>query len=181
MPDFIGLKGDTSDNIPGVPGIGDKTAGQLIAQYGSLEGVARARGRAVARARRKAIAEHAEQARDSKLLATMRRDLDLDCRPGRTRARAARPLASSRRCSGASSSAALLSGSTSSTRRCPRRSARRPSARASAGARARCVGLRGRVGVAVDASAIAVATADEGVVVAGPKPSDAVAQRDAFS
>src|SRR5215211_5597828 len=39
IPDFIGLKGDTSDNIPGVPGIGDKTAGQLIAQYGSLEGV----------------------------------------------------------------------------------------------------------------------------------------------
>jgi DNA polymerase I len=36
VPDFIGLKGDTSDNIPGVPGIGDKTAGQLIAQYGSL-------------------------------------------------------------------------------------------------------------------------------------------------
>src|SRR2546421_564818 len=39
VPDFIGLKGDTSDNIPGVPGIGDKTAGQLIAQYGSLEAV----------------------------------------------------------------------------------------------------------------------------------------------
>ncbi len=39
MPDFIGLKGDTSDNIPGIPGIGDKTAGQLIAQYGSLEEV----------------------------------------------------------------------------------------------------------------------------------------------
>ena len=39
IPDFIGLKGDTSDNIPGIPGIGDKTAGQLIAQYGSLEGV----------------------------------------------------------------------------------------------------------------------------------------------
>src|SRR5689334_24238406 len=39
IPDFIGLKGDTSDNIPGVPGIGDKTAGQLIAQYGSLEEV----------------------------------------------------------------------------------------------------------------------------------------------
>ena len=39
VPDFIGLKGDTCDNIPGVPGIGDKTAGQLIAQYGSLEAV----------------------------------------------------------------------------------------------------------------------------------------------
>ena len=39
VPDFIGLKGDSSDNIPGVPGIGDKTAGQLIAQYGSLEDV----------------------------------------------------------------------------------------------------------------------------------------------
>ena len=39
IPDFIGLKGDSSDNIPGIPGIGDKTAGQLIAQYGSLESV----------------------------------------------------------------------------------------------------------------------------------------------
>src|SRR5919201_2604292 len=39
IPDFIGLKGDSSDNISGVPGIGDKTAAQLVAQYGSLEGV----------------------------------------------------------------------------------------------------------------------------------------------
>src|SRR5208282_4774654 len=39
IPDFYGLKGDTSDNIPGVPGIGDKTASELIQSYGTLEQV----------------------------------------------------------------------------------------------------------------------------------------------
>ena len=39
IPDFYGLKGDTSDNIPGVPGIGEKTAGELIRAHGTLEGV----------------------------------------------------------------------------------------------------------------------------------------------
>src|SRR4051812_32872763 len=39
IPDFIGLKGDTSDNIPGVPGIGDKTAADLLQRFGDLEGV----------------------------------------------------------------------------------------------------------------------------------------------
>ncbi len=39
IPDFFGLKGDTSDNIPGVPGIGDKTAAQLLQQFGTIEGV----------------------------------------------------------------------------------------------------------------------------------------------
>jgi DNA polymerase-1 len=77
IPDFIGLKGDTSDNIPGVPGIGDKTAGQLIAQYGSLDEVI-AHAEELSPARRKNIVEHAEIARDSKQLATMRRDLDID-------------------------------------------------------------------------------------------------------
>ena len=62
VPDFIGLKGDTSDNIPGVPGIGDKTAGQLIAQYGSLEDVLE-HADELSPARAKAIAENAEQAR----------------------------------------------------------------------------------------------------------------------
>src|SRR3989440_2345767 len=80
IPDFIGLKGDTSDNIPGVPGIGDKTAGQLIAQYGSLEEVI-AHADELSPARRKNVLEHAEQARRSKDLATMRRDLELDCDP----------------------------------------------------------------------------------------------------
>jgi DNA polymerase-1 len=80
IPDFIGLKGDTSDNIPGVPGIGDKTAGQLVAQYGSLDGVYEHLDD-LSPGRRKNLTEHEDDARTSKELATMRRDLDLDCDP----------------------------------------------------------------------------------------------------
>jgi DNA polymerase-1 len=80
IPDFIGLKGDTSDNIPGVPGIGDKTAGQLVAQYGSLEDVLD-HVEELSPARKKNLTEFAEQARAAKVLATMRRDLDLDADP----------------------------------------------------------------------------------------------------
>ncbi len=80
VPDFIGLKGDTSDNIPGVPGIGDKTAGQLIAQYGSLEEVLEHVDE-LSPARSRSIREHADQAQAAKLLATMRRDLELDFDP----------------------------------------------------------------------------------------------------
>src|SRR6187455_3634199 len=80
IPDFIGLKGDTSDNIPGIPGIGDKTAGQLVAQYGSLEEVI-AHADELSPARGKAVREHADQAAASKLLATMRRDLELGVDP----------------------------------------------------------------------------------------------------
>jgi DNA polymerase I len=80
VPDFIALKGDPSDNIPGIPGIGDKTAGQLIAQYGSLEEVLEHVDE-LTPARSKAIREHADQARGAKVLATMRTDLELDCDP----------------------------------------------------------------------------------------------------
>jgi DNA polymerase-1 len=80
IPDFIGLKGDSSDNIPGVPGFGDKTAGQLIAQYGSLESVLDHVDE-LSPARGKALREHSDQALRSKELATMRRDLELDCDP----------------------------------------------------------------------------------------------------
>ena len=80
VPDFIGLKGDSSDNIPGVPGIGDKTAGQLIAQYGSLEEVLE-HVEELSPARSRSIKEHAEQAAAAKQLATMRRDLELDFDP----------------------------------------------------------------------------------------------------
>jgi DNA polymerase-1 len=80
IPDFIGLKGDSSDNIPGIPGIGDKTAGQLIAQYGSVEGVIE-HAAELSPARKKNVTEFADQARMAKELATMRRDLELDCDP----------------------------------------------------------------------------------------------------
>jgi DNA polymerase-1 len=80
VPDLIGLKGDTSDSIAGVPGIGDKTAAQLIQQFGSVDDVLEHVDE-LSPARAKSLREHADQARDSKVLATMRRDLDIDCDP----------------------------------------------------------------------------------------------------
>src|SRR5207244_2025732 len=80
VPDFIALKGDPSDNIPGIPGIGDKTAGQLVAKYGSLEEVLEHVDE-LTPARAKAVREHADQARGAKVLATMRTDLELGSDP----------------------------------------------------------------------------------------------------
>jgi DNA polymerase I len=80
VPDLIGLKGDTSDNIPGIPGIGDKTAAELMIRYGSLEGVLE-HADELSPARAKNVAAHADQARASKVLATMQRGLDIDCEP----------------------------------------------------------------------------------------------------
>src|SRR5437660_7112651 len=75
IPDFIGLKGDTSDNIPGVPGIGDKTAAELLQRFGSLEEVL-AHVEDISGAKRKQnLIEHAEAARTSKQLATAKRDI----------------------------------------------------------------------------------------------------------
>jgi DNA polymerase-1 len=78
IPDFYGLKGDTSDNIPGVPGIGDKTASQLLQEWGDLEGVL-ANIDSISGAKRKEnLTEHADNARISKQLATAVRDVDVD-------------------------------------------------------------------------------------------------------
>jgi DNA polymerase-1 len=78
VPDFIGLKGDTSDNIPGVPGIGDKTAAQLLQQFGSLEAVLESVDEISGAKRKQNLTEHAEDARISKQLATAVRDVDVD-------------------------------------------------------------------------------------------------------
>src|ERR671932_462111 len=81
IPDFYGLKGDTSDNIPGVPGIGDKTASQLLQQFGSLEGVLDHVGDISGAKRKENLTHHAEDARISKLLATIKRDVPVEVDP----------------------------------------------------------------------------------------------------
>jgi DNA polymerase-1 len=78
IPDFIGLKGDTSDNIPGVPGIGDKTAAELLQRFGSLEAVLDHIADISGAKRKQNLIEHAEDARISKQLATAKRDIPVD-------------------------------------------------------------------------------------------------------
>src|SRR3954471_22989072 len=78
VPDFIGLKGDTSDNIPGVPGIGDKTASDLLQRFGDLEGVLSHVDEISGAKRKQNLIEHADNARMSKMLATMVRDVPVD-------------------------------------------------------------------------------------------------------
>jgi DNA polymerase I len=78
VPDFIGLKGDTSDNIPGVPGIGDKTAAELLQRFGSLEGVLDNIDQISGAKRKENLETHADAARISKQLATAKRDIPLD-------------------------------------------------------------------------------------------------------
>jgi DNA polymerase-1 len=76
VTDLIGLKGDTSDNIPGVPGIGDKTAAQLLQEFGSLETVLDNVDKVSGAKRKQNLVEHADDARVSKQLATMQCDIE---------------------------------------------------------------------------------------------------------
>jgi DNA polymerase-1 len=76
VTDLIGLKGDTSDNIPGVPGIGDKTAAQLLQEFGSLEEVLANVDKISGAKRKQNLTEHADDARVSKQLATMHFDIE---------------------------------------------------------------------------------------------------------
>ncbi len=78
IPDFVGLKGDTSDNIPGVPGIGDKTASQLLQEWGDLEGVLSNIDSISGAKRKQNLTENTEAARISKRLATAKRDIEVD-------------------------------------------------------------------------------------------------------
>lgn len=69
--DLLGLKGDPSDNIPGVPGIGEKTAAKLLQEFGSLENVLKNVDKISGEKLKNSLIEFAEQARLSKQLATL--------------------------------------------------------------------------------------------------------------
>jgi DNA polymerase-1 len=74
VPDFIALRGDPSDGLPGAPGIGAKTARELLVRHGSLEGAIAAVQRSVTAERPRvatALREHAEQLRDFRRIATL--------------------------------------------------------------------------------------------------------------
>jgi DNA polymerase-1 len=75
--DFKSLRGDISDNIPGVPGIGDKTAMSLVQQYGPLEAILDAVPAMKEGKVKRLLTEHEEQARLSKQLATIQLDMDI--------------------------------------------------------------------------------------------------------
>jgi len=77
VPDVQGLIGDSTDNIPGVPGIGPKTASQLIEEYGDLETLLSRAEEIKQPKRRENLIEHAENARISRKLALLVDDLDL--------------------------------------------------------------------------------------------------------
>ena len=78
--DLLGLAGDSTDNIPGVPGVGEKTAQKLLAQFGTVEGLVAGVGQLKGKQREK-IETYAAQALLSKSLATIDRDLELDVDP----------------------------------------------------------------------------------------------------
>jgi DNA polymerase-1 len=78
IPDYIGLKGDTSDNIPGVPGVGEKTAAALLQQFGSIDALYERLDEVKSDKRRALLAEHEGSARLSKRLATMVLDVPLE-------------------------------------------------------------------------------------------------------
>jgi DNA polymerase-1 len=82
VPDLKALKGDVSDNIPGVPGVGDKTAARLIDEFGSVENLYERIDEVTPPKLQQALREHQDQVRQGKHLATIVSEapvkLDLD-------------------------------------------------------------------------------------------------------
>src|SRR3954470_16243134 len=77
VTDYLALVGDSSDNVPGVKGIGDKTARDLVGEYGDLEAILAAAPSLTKKRPREALLEQSDLARLSKELVTIREDLPL--------------------------------------------------------------------------------------------------------
>lgn len=78
VTDYLALVGDSSDNVPGVKGIGDKTARALVAEYGSLDEILANASEIKGKRPREALLEHGDLARLSKDLVTIRLDLPIE-------------------------------------------------------------------------------------------------------
>jgi len=76
--DYLALVGDSSDNVPGVRGIGDKTACELVSQYGTLESILEHASEVSKKRPREALLQYADNARLSKELVTIRDNLAVD-------------------------------------------------------------------------------------------------------
>ena len=86
--DYLALVGDSSDNVPGVPGIGDKTARDLVNEFGDLEAILRAAPDVKGKRPREALLAHPDRARLSRELVTIRRDVPVTFDPEQLRTRA---------------------------------------------------------------------------------------------
>jgi DNA polymerase I len=78
MVEIMGLMGDASDNIPGVPGVGEKTAVSLVREFGSIDSLKESLGQVKKPKLKERLKEHMEQAFLSRQLATLRDDLPLE-------------------------------------------------------------------------------------------------------
>ncbi len=76
--DFLALVGDTADNVPGVRGVGEKTAQKLLQEYGDLEAILAHAAQVGAKRVREALAQDAERARLSRELVTLHRDVPVE-------------------------------------------------------------------------------------------------------
>lgn len=85
--DYLALVGDSSDNVPGVPGIGDKTARDLVTEYGDLEAILRAAPDVKGKRPREALLSNGDRARLSRTLVTIRSDVPVSFEPERLKAR----------------------------------------------------------------------------------------------
>jgi DNA polymerase I len=85
--DYLALVGDTSDNVPGVKGVGEKTALELLKAFGDLDAILANADRISGKRAREAVQQHADLARLSRDLVTIRRDVPLSLELDRLRVR----------------------------------------------------------------------------------------------